>query len=68
MKVILTIQELENLLKVAKKAYEQDSLTMSDTVEIELVSVSTVSGASDRIKANLQYGWDELGSEKIFSN
>lgn len=68
MKVTISIKELEDLLLTAKKAYENNALTMKDTVEIELVAASTIQGSSDRINGHLQYGWSELGSEKIFSN
>lgn len=68
MKVTVTIAELEELLRAAKKAYQQDSFSMTPAVEIELVEASTVHGVSDRVNAGLLWGWNELGTEKIFSN
>ncbi|MBX2952306.1 MAG: hypothetical protein KF870_07360 [Leadbetterella sp.] len=68
MKVTITIAELEELLREAKKAYNPDAISMTPAVEIEMVEASTVHGISDRVNAGLLWGWNELGTEKIFTN
>lgn len=67
MKVTLKISELEEMLEAAKRAYAGKEVEMNPVVEIEVMKQTEVHGSSDRVKAGLQYGWDQCGSKTVYA-
>lgn len=65
MKISITIQDLEILLKEAKKKYNRET---NSCVEIRVVKPAKYHGDSDKIEASLQSGWAECNSHHFYSN
>lgn len=67
-KISIRISDLEELLTAARERYERDSSEFAYCVDIEVVDVTDVHGASDTIKASLQSGWADCNPTQVYTN